>query len=237
MQKTCRKVLDELKEAVILSGFSGGGYQYSNGVSVFFPWSRQSYEVSKKNYEGLWFSKDAKRRKLSWKAFLKKYLYEVTLRKCELTHEDVPVGARYRYQSGVKFDERWDDAAMAFGAAAGVGVGKIAGQEGTKIAGQEGTKIAGQEGSKIAGQEGTKIAGQEGTKIAGQEGTKIAGQEGTKIAGQEGTKIAGQEGTKIAGQEGTKLAGGGSSRFFESLRLFKNIESRWDISGFTKKTE
>ena len=75
------------------------------------------------------------------------------------------------------------------------------------------------------------------TKIAGQEGTKIAGQEGTKIAGQEGTKIAGQEGTKIAGQEGTKLAGGGSSRFFESLRLFKNIESRWDISGFTKKTD
>jgi hypothetical protein len=31
------------------------------------------------------------------------------------------------------------------------------------------------------------------------------------------------------------MAGGGSSRFFESLRLFKNVESRWDISGFTKK--
>ena len=214
VQKACRKVMDELKEAVILSGFSGGSYQYSNGVSVFFPWSRQAYQVSKKNYEGLWFSKDAKRKKLSWKAFLRKYLYEVTLRKCEPTHEDVPVGTRYKYQSGVKYDERWDTAAMSFGAAVGVGGG-----------------------TKIAGQEGTKIAGQEGTKIAGQEGTKIAGQEGTKIAGQEGTKIAGQEGTKIAGQEGTKLAGGGSSRFFESLRLFKNIESRWDISGFTKKTD
>ncbi len=261
VQKACRKVLEALKEAVILSGFSGGNYQYSNGVSVFFPWSRQTYEMSKKNYEGLWFSKDAKRRKLSWKGFLKKYLYEVSLRKCELTHEDVPVGMRYKYKSGVVYDERWDNAAMSFGVAAGVGGGtkiagqegtkiagqegtkiagqegtKIAGQEGTKIAGQEGTKIAGQEGTKIAGQEGTKIAGQEGTKIAGQEGTKIAGQEGTKIAGQEGTKIAGQEGTKIAGQEGTKLGGGGSSKFFESLRLFKNIESRWDISGFTKKT-
>jgi hypothetical protein len=33
------------------------------------------------------------------------------------------------------------------------------------------------------------------------------------------------------------LAGSGSSRFFDSLRLFKNIESRWDISGFTKKPE
>src|SRR6185436_18696615 len=73
------------------------------------------------------------------------------------------------------------------------------------------------------------------TKIAGQEGSKIAGQEGSKIAGQEGSKIAGQEGSKIAGQEGSKLAGGGSSAFFNSLRLFKNIESRWDVSGFTKK--
>jgi hypothetical protein len=77
--------------------------------------------------------------------------------------------------------------------------------------------------------------GNSNTKIAGQEGTKIAGQEGTKIAGQEGTKIAGQEGTKIAGQEGTRLAGGGASGFFYSLRLFKNIESRWNISGFSKK--
>lgn len=53
----------------------------------------------------------------------------------------------------------------------------------------------------------------------------------------EGTKIAGQEGTKIAGQEGTKLAGGGSNVFFNSLRLFKNIETRSNISGFTKKPD
>jgi hypothetical protein len=66
---------------------------------------------------------------------------------------------------------------------------------------------------------------------------KISGQEGSKIAGQEGSKIAGQEGSKIAGQEGSKLAGGGASAFFNSLGLFKNIESRWDISGFTKKPD
>jgi len=138
----------------------------------------------------------------------------------------VPVGAKYRYYSGVRFDEM-SRAVMASGN----------GALQTKIAGQEGSKIAGQEGSKIAGQEGSKIAGQEGSKIAGQEGSKIAGQEGSKIAGQEGSKIAGQEGSKIAGQEGSKLAGGGggSSAFFQSLRLFKNVESRWNISGFTKR--
>ena len=79
VQKRCLDVLKELREAVILGGFSGGGYQYSNGVSVFFPWSRAAYEVSKKNYESLWFAKDLKQEKqLSWTDFLKKYLYEVT---------------------------------------------------------------------------------------------------------------------------------------------------------------
>jgi Clostripain family len=258
VQEECRGVLDELRQAVILSGFSGGGYQYSNGISVFFPWSRDAYEVSRKNYESLWFAKEATQKRLSWSAFLKKYLYDVSLRKCEMPDDHAAVGAKYRYFSGVRFDEREKSALSGGNGAldtkiagqegtkiagqegtkiAGQEGTKIAGQEGTKIAGQEGTKIAGQEGTKIAGQEGTKIAGQEGTKIAGQEGTKIAGQEGTKIAGQEGTKIAGQEGTKIAGQEGTKLGGGGSSKFFASLRLFKNIESRWNISGFTKKPD
>ena len=264
LQDCCRCVLEELKNAVILSGFSGGGYQYSNGVSVFFPWSREAYDVSKKNYESLGFAKEAKQ-KLSWTGFLKKYLNEISLRKFEPPVENIPVGARYRYTSGVPLDERPIRALSGSNGSsrtkiagqegskiagqegskiagqegskiAGQEGSKIAGQEGSKIAGQEGSKIAGQEGSKIAGQEGSKIAGQEGSKIAGQEGSKIAGQEGSKIAGQEGSKIAGQEGSKIAGQEGSKLAGGGGpSAFFNSLRLFKNIESRWDVSGFTKK--
>ncbi len=250
VQKECRKVLEELQQAVILSGFSGGGYQYSNGVSVFFPWSREGYEVSKKNYESLWFSKEVERNQLPWIKFLKKYLYEVTVRRCEELVDYVAPGSKVRYRSGVPFDE-WAAPALSPGNGslkgkiagqegskiAGQEGSKIAGQEGSKIAGQEGSKIAGQEGSKIAGQEGSKIAGQEGSKIAGQEGSKIAGQEGSKIAGQEGSKIAGQEGSKIAGQEGSKLAGSGSSAFFNSLRLFKNIESRWDISGFTKKPD
>jgi hypothetical protein len=243
VRSMCQVVLKELRKAVIQSGFSGGGYQYSNGISIFFPWSREGYEVSKKNYESLFFAKEAKRRRKSWTVFLKKYLYEVTLRQSEPANfEVVPVGERCRYPSGVKYDERIEEA--SFAAAVGLGGStkisgqegsKISGQEGSKISGQEGSKISGQEGSKISGQEGSKISGQEGSKISGQEGSKISGQEGSKISGQEGSKISGQEGSKISGQEGSKLAGGGSSAFFNSLKLFKNVESKWDISGFTRK--
>ena len=298
VQRACREVSKELRKTVILSGFSGGSYQYSNGISVFFPWSWEAYEVSRKNYESLWFAKEAEQKSLSWSGFLKKYLSQVSLRKCAPTDPGVPVGARVRYDSGVRFSEAFEPVFMDGNGnsmtrivgqegtriagqegtriagqegtriagqegtriagqegtriagqegtrIAGQEGTRIAGQEGTRIAGQEGTRIAGQEGTRIAGQEGTRIAGQEGTRIAGQEGTRIAGQEGTRIAGQEGTRIAGQEGTRIAGQEGTRmagqgrtrLAGGGSNAFFESLQLFKNVESRWDISGFTKKPE
>ena len=185
VQEQCRVVQEQIKLTVILSGFSGGSYQYSNGVSVFFPWSRAGYEVSRKNYETLWYADDLGRDQSPWNKFLDKYLSEVTLRRCAPTNPDAAPGSKYRYPSGVKFNE-WS-------------------------------------GSKVTG--------------GGKQRTKIAGHEGTKIAGHEGTKIAGHEGTKIAGHEGTKLGGGGSNTFFNSLGLFKNIESRWDISGFTKKPD
>jgi hypothetical protein len=193
VRERCRDVLVKLRKAVILSGFSGGAYQYSNGMSVFFPWSREGYEVS--------FTRQSARKQFSWAGFLKKYLNEVAIRKVEPeTPPDAPPGSKYRYPSGVRFDER--RAAPTY-----------------------------------VDQDGSKMAGQEGSKMAGQEGSKMAGQEGSKMAGQEGSKMAGQEGSKMAGQEGSKLGGGGSNAFFNSLRLFKNIESRWDISGFTKRPE
>ena len=236
----CGNVLEELQKIVILSGFSGGTYQYSNGISVFFPWTREGYEVSRKNYEGLWFTKDATQKKLIWTGFLKKYLREVSLRQCVPANADVPVGSRVRYESGVKFSEYVESAFAAAAGTESTGMAgqegtRMAGQEGTRMAGQEGTRMAGQEGTRMAGQEGTRMAGQEGTRMAGQEGTRMAGQEGTRMAGQEGTRMAGQEGTRMAGQEGTRMAGSGSSNFFQSLKMFKNVESHWYLSGFTKK--
>ncbi len=210
VRTACRDVLEKLRLAVILSGFSGGAYQYSNGISIFFPWSREGYHVSKKNYESLWFVKDiTKSRKFTWPGFLKKYLNEVALRRSAPTTAEGFEGPKYRYRSGIKFDPRSEmDSLGNFPTRlAGQEGSKLAGQEGSKLAGQEGSKLAGQEGSKLAGQEGSKLAGQEGSKLAGQEGSKLAGQEGSKLAGQEGSKLTGQEGSKLAGQEGSKLAG------------------------------
>jgi hypothetical protein len=164
VQKKCQRVLAELNKAVLLCGFSGGAYQYSNGISVFFPWSREGYEVSRKNYEGLFFSKEGEKR-LSWTGFLKKYLNEVAIRKFEEPAGYTLPGGKYKYYTFEKFADSLDSFAFLNGAA---------------------------------------------------------------------SKIAGQEGAKIAGQEGAKLGGSSSRDFFVRLRLYKNIETRWNISGFSR---
>jgi hypothetical protein len=306
--QACDGVLKELMNAVILSGFSGGGYQYSNGISLFFPWSYVAYKASEKYYKRLKFVGTGAGR--SWNSFLNRYLGKVTLRPFEDPESTVPERSlaapagtdvtaysmpapKHRYSS---FQYHEDDRSLGItrqeetklaghegsklaghegsklaghegsklaghegsklagqegsklagqegsklagqegSKLAGQEGSKLAGQEGSKLAGQEGSKLAGQEGSKLAGQEGSKLAGQEGSKLAGQEGSKLAGQEGSKLAGQEGSKLAGQEGSKLAGQEGSKMGGGGPNAFFGSLQGFKNIEARWNISGFTKK--
>ena len=280
IEKHCIGVKSELAKAVILGGFSGGKYQYSNGISLFFPWSVAAYDVSRENYESLRFVRETAGGKL-WNQFLNKYLRDITLRRAlpptDIGTEPGPIileanipdyageaeleNAKLRYFS-YQYKDISDDAitkiggentkfggqeGTKFGGQEGTKFGgqegtKFGGQEGTKFGGQEGTKFGGQEGTKFGGQEGTKFGGQENTKFGGQEGTKFGGQEGTKFGGQEGTKFGGQEGTKFGGQEGTKFGGhegsklgAGGNAFFDSFKHFKNIETPWNLSGFTKK--
>lgn len=78
--ESCRSVISEIKNCIILSGFSGGAFQYSNGISLFFPWSIKSYNVSQNDYEQLVFVQKTEGGKL-WNQFLQKYLGEVSRRR------------------------------------------------------------------------------------------------------------------------------------------------------------
>ncbi len=260
VQDRCREVLDKLRSVVILSGFSGGEYQYSNGMSVFFPWSLLAYEVSKKNYESLWFSRDAVDRSLIWSGFLKTYLGKVAIRKLEELTEDAAPGAKYRYESGIRFAEPDLDGASEaseIGAEesklagskdskmAGSKDSKLAGSKDSKLAGSKDSKLAGSKDSKLAGSKDSKLAGSKDSKLAGSKDSKLAGSKDSKLAGSKDSKLAGSKDSKLAGSKDSKLAGskdskmagsGGTDQFFDALRLFKNVESPWNISGFTKRS-
>ncbi|MCB1023816.1 MAG: hypothetical protein KDB79_05480, partial [Acidobacteria bacterium] len=202
IERHCEGVLRELGNAVILSGFSGGKYQYSNGISLFFPWSLAAYEVSRDNYESLEFveNTDAGR---SWNEFLNKYLSEVTYR-----HALKPTNV------GAEPKPLILESALSVSA----------GAEDTKLR-YYSYEYRDHDLADAEASFGTESA--QAAKMGGREGTKMGGREGTKMGGREGTKMGGREGTKMGG-------GGGSGAFFDSFELFKNIETPWNLSGFTK---
>ena len=199
VQDCCQRVLSELEKIVLLSGFSGGGYQYSNGVAVFFPWSWEGYLVSRENYESLFFSKDRKNsnfdaRWKGWADFLKKYLSEVTYRKSEPLTPDAPLGAKYRYRSGVIFD-----------------------------ASSEAVPLNGSETSL--------------TRLGASQTSKLGASQTSKLGASQTSKLGASQTSKLGASQTSKLGGGGVDAFYERLKLWKNIESRFDISGFTKRPE
>ena len=99
LQKLCSDLLDAARTCILRTGFSGDEYQYSKGISLFFPWTALTYLFTWRIYSGLEFArsegvlKDPKngRKKtirepgpgLEWDNFLLYYLYIVSLRDCE----------------------------------------------------------------------------------------------------------------------------------------------------------
>jgi hypothetical protein len=78
---SCKAVDDRITDCILLTGFSGSDYQYSNGISLFFPWSLQSYQSAEKDYKKLSFIRDENSAGKKWNEFLEDYLRRVTLRK------------------------------------------------------------------------------------------------------------------------------------------------------------
>ena len=85
----CGKIMEKLSgvtndERIILrSGFAGPTYQYSHGLSVFFPWSNP---VGSQMWEEE-YAKYKLNRKTSWKKFLDAY-FELTMRKPHVEEKD-----------------------------------------------------------------------------------------------------------------------------------------------------
>jgi hypothetical protein len=49
----CQAIVGAIDECILMAGFGGGTYQYSNGLAVFFPWTESSYLKARRNYEKL----------------------------------------------------------------------------------------------------------------------------------------------------------------------------------------
>lgn len=80
----CEDVITNVGDCISKSCYSGADYQFSNGISLLFPWSLFTLRLSEKIYESFIFAYENGRNKKPkpWYSFLKCYLEE-TLRKPE----------------------------------------------------------------------------------------------------------------------------------------------------------
>lgn len=100
LQKICESILTAAEQCILQAGYSGDEYQFSKGISLYFPWTALTYLFTWDVYGNLRFScgdyddvaekgKQARKVKISdgpgegWDDFLLFYLYIVTLRSSE----------------------------------------------------------------------------------------------------------------------------------------------------------
>lgn len=95
--KNCAAVVEAIDSGVLAGGFVGDQYQYSNGISVFFPWTAMAYHMAKNVYPQLRLVRGENHDVdpvgkpgpgLGWNDFLVYYLYYVTLRRSRRSSDE-----------------------------------------------------------------------------------------------------------------------------------------------------
>jgi len=76
--ETCYNVVISAEDCILISGFCGGTNQFSNGISLFFPWTLNGYLIALDNYSELHFCSTSAG--IKWNTFLLLYLTEVSFR-------------------------------------------------------------------------------------------------------------------------------------------------------------
>lgn len=74
IRRICSRTINAADDFVINSCYSGYEFQYSNGISLYFPWSYLGYYISRSSYWELEFVKTEVGKK--WNDFIYKYVWE-----------------------------------------------------------------------------------------------------------------------------------------------------------------
>lgn len=180
------KIIQEVKNCIILSGFSGGQYQYSNGISLFFPWSFSAYDVSQENYEGLKFINKSVGNK--WNKFLQKYLGEITYRPAQEPNDDG--SSKTDTKKDIFYSHYYKE--------------------------------------QIPNQYETA------EQIVGNIAYTVDGNS-VKVPESGPTRVPESGPTRVPESGPTRLFGG-LNMFFDQFQNFKNVNTPWNISGYSKKT-
>ncbi len=205
--ESCDEVLKHIRKCIILSGFSGGKYQYSNGISLFFPWSLAGYNISKKNYNDLIFIRNTEAGK-KWNSFISKYVSEISFRKAKEIKENEETGITY-------YSYTYEDKSKAPDQASSI-VSEIPSSGIIK-------------GNFVLG-ENTDNTNMVFENLVFE---KNVG-DGTHRVPENGTHRVPENGTHRIPENGTHKMFGVLGLYLAEFMNYKNIQTFWNLSGFTK---
>jgi len=99
--EVCGQIITEINNTILAGGFVGDAYQFSNGISLFLPWTAMTYRMASQIYPELRFvhgerytpygKPPTSRRRgpgSGWNDLLAFYLFNVTLRRSRVRPED-----------------------------------------------------------------------------------------------------------------------------------------------------
>ena len=238
----CENIIKAIDDCVLLCGFSGGDYQYSNGISAFFPWTYRSLQISRESYVNLSaaYEKDDdpdyvdKSPLKDWKIFIQKFTYE-TMRapRCAITAEprmEKMESHHYFYPSknnGVANDPNiYNGFYGGNGKNTGVGNDKnIDDNKNTGIGNDKNTGIGNDKNTGIGNDKNTSVGNDKNTGVGNDKNLPFVINKNTGIGNDKNTGIGNDKNTGIGNDKGLQLF---------LLTQFKNIFTMWNSSGFTK---
>lgn len=222
VRNAATSVIKSVENAIIIHGFSGGKYQYSRGISVFFPWSLTAYKVSKSAYDDLFFVRNTPFG-LSWRDFIDLFVGYVSLRESLMPGINVGnVKPYYTYRY------------------AEVGQPKIVDPTETRqpIIGKERQPLIGKVKQPIIGKVKQPLIGKEKQPIVGKDKQPLIGKEKQPLIGKEKQPLIGKVKSpinptqRLPENDSARIAGA-NAEFFDQFTDTKNIQTFWNVSGIS----
>ncbi len=229
--KLCELVIEQIDKCILICGFSGGRYQYSNGISIYFPWTALSYYGSLKTYENLnAFTKTADRderrnqpdefyeNKLdNWKAFLENFLIIQTMRP-----------ARPEFVS--------DTADIAGNGNNILATVYYPAEKNSHLANDKSGFWTNDKNSHTANDKNNHLANDKNNHLANDKNIHTANDKNNLFANDKNSHIANDKNNHLVNDRNNHLANDKGLALL-MLTQFKNVETPWYISGFTKDIE
>ena len=201
--KLCDDVIKAIDECILMCGFSGGNYQYSNGISIFFPWTSMSFNTLAENYADLRVFRKKDQENLvnleNWFKFLDNFVNQLTVRECR---KDYPLES----EAGLV-----DKNAVTF----------VNGF----YPSMKNNHFINEKNNHLINEKNNHLINEKNNHLINEKNNHLINEKNNHLINEKNNHLINEKNNHLINEKGSLLS---------LLIQFKNTQSPWYISGFTK---